>query len=122
VWEWARWCRFTLVAAGLAALVVGGVSIFGQPEREIFYSPDPPLTVCGGHGCTFIYRLEVSNSGAATQGEVIVGLRRDVVAAAILPVRARNYGKLERRVRVWDDGEVRAYALGPAGVEAPGHA
>ncbi len=95
--DWARWCRRALVAAGVVALVMGGVSIFGQPEREILYQPEPPLTVCGEHGCTFIYRLEVGNSGAEPQDEVIVRLRRDVVEAAILPVKARNYGKIERR-------------------------
>lgn len=110
--DWARWCRRALVVAGVVALVMGGVSIFGQPEREILYRPEPPLTVCGEHDCTFIYRLEVGNSGAEPQDEVIVRLRRDVVEAAILPVKARNYGKIERRVRVWDEGDVRAYALG----------
>ena len=110
--DWARWCRRALVAAGVVALVTGGVSIFGQPEREILYQPEPPLAVCGENGCTFIYRLEVGNSGAESQDEVIVRLRRDVVEAAILPVKARNYGKIERRIRVWDEGEVRAYALG----------
>ena len=110
--DWARWCRRALVAAGVVALVMGGVSIFGQPEREILYQAEPPLTVCGSDGCTFIYRLEVGNSGAQPQDEVIVRLRRDVVEASILPVRARNYGKIERRVRVWDEGDARAYALG----------
>jgi len=110
--DWARWCRRALVAAGVVALVMGGVSIFGQPDREILYQPEPPRTVCGAHGCTVIYRLEVGNSGAAPQDEVIVRLRRDVVEAAILPVKARDYGKIERRVRAWDEGSVRAYALG----------
>ena len=110
--DWARWCRWALVAAGVVALAMGGVSIFGQPDREILYQPEPPLTVCGAHGCTFLYRLEVGNSGAGPQDEVIVRLQRDVVEAAILPVKARDYGKIERRVRVWDEGSVRAYALG----------
>jgi hypothetical protein len=110
--DWARWCRPALVAAGVVALVMGGVSIFGQPGHEILYQPEPPLTVCGEHGCTFIYRLEVGNSGAEPQDEVIVRLRRDAVEAAILPVKARDYGKIERCVRVWDEGDVRAYALG----------
>jgi hypothetical protein len=111
--DWARWCRWTLVAAGVLALVSGGVSLFGQPDREILYSADPPLTVCGAHGCTFVYRLEVGNSGAAPQDEVIVRLRREAIQAAILPVRVRDFGRFERRVRAWDEGEVRAYALGP---------
>jgi hypothetical protein len=110
--DWARWCRWALVAAGVVSLAMGGVSIFGQPNREILYQPEPPLTFCGAHGCIFTYRLEVGNSGAAAQDEVIVRLRRDVVEAAILPVTARNYGLIERRVRVWDEGDVRAYALG----------
>jgi hypothetical protein len=110
--DWARWCRWALVAAGAVALVMGGVSIFGQPEREILYQAEPPVTVCGSDGCTFIYRLEVGNSGARPQDQVIVRLRRDVVEASVLPVRARDYGKIERRVHVWDEGDVRAYALG----------
>jgi hypothetical protein len=43
---------------------------------------------------------------------VIVRLRREIVEGAILPVKARNYGKIDRSVRVWDEGSVRAYALG----------
>lgn len=101
------------MAAGGLALVSGGVSLFGQPDREILYSADPPLTVCGAHGCTFVYRLEVGNSGTAPQDEVIVRLRREAIQAAILPVRVRDFGKFERRVRAWDEGGVRAYALGP---------
>ena len=96
--DWARWCRWALVAAGVVALAMGGVSIFGQPDREILYQPEPPLTVCGAHGCTFLYRLEVGNSGAGPQDEVIVRLQRDVVEAAILPVKARDYRSEERRV------------------------
>lgn len=110
--DWARWCRRALVAAGVVALAMGGVSIFGQPAREILYQPEPPLMVCGAHGCTFIYRLEVGNSGGAPQEDVIVRLRRDVAEAAILPVKARDYGKIERPIRVWDEGSIRAYGLG----------
>jgi hypothetical protein len=110
--DWARWCRRALVAGGVVSLAMGGVSIFGQPDREILYQAEPPLTACGAHGCTFIYRLEVGNSGATPQDEVIVRLRREVVEAAILPVRARSFGKIERPVRVWDEGGLRAYALG----------
>jgi hypothetical protein len=112
VLDWARWCRRTLVAVGVLALVSGGVSLFGQPDREILYSADPPLAVCGAHGCTYVYRLEVGNSGAALQDEVIVRLRREAIETAILPVRVRDFGKVERRVRTWDEGDVRAYALG----------
>jgi hypothetical protein len=110
--DWARWCRRALVAAGIGLLAMGGVSIFGQPNREILYQPEPPLTVCGSYGCIFTYRLEVGNSGALAQDEVIVRLRRDVVESAILPVTARNYGLIARHARIWDEGDVRAYALG----------
>jgi hypothetical protein len=112
VLEWARLCRRTLTVVGILALVAGGISIFDQPAREILYQTEPPLSACGREGCTFVYRLEIGNSGAETQDEVIVRLRRDVVEAAILPVKARNYGKIERPVRIWDEGDLRAYALG----------
>jgi hypothetical protein len=36
VWDWARRCPRALLAAGVVALVTGGVSLFGQPDREIF--------------------------------------------------------------------------------------
>jgi len=49
---------------------------------------------------------------AMAQDEVVVRLRRDVVALAVLPVKVRNYGKIDRPVRVWDEDDVRAYALG----------
>jgi hypothetical protein len=113
VLDWARWCRWALVTAGVLVLLGGGVSLFGQPDREILYSADPPLTVCGAHGCTFVYRLEIGNSGAALQDEVIARLRREVIDTAILPVRMRDFGKLDRPVRVWEEGQLRAYALGP---------
>lgn len=83
---WARWCRRALVAAGVLALAMGGVSIFGQPDREILYRRERPVRACGSHGCAFIYRLGVGgDSGAAPQDEVIVRLRRDVVTAAAPP-------------------------------------
>ena len=100
------------MVVGVVALVGGGISIFGQPAREILYQTEPPLAACGRGGCTFVYRLEVGNSGAETQDDVAVRLRRDVVDAAILPVKARNYGKIERPIRIWDEGDVRVYALG----------
>jgi len=112
VLEWARWCRRALIVVGIVALVAGGVSIFGQPAREILYETEPPLAVCGRDGCTFVYRLEVGNSGAEAQDDVIVRLRREVVDAAILPVKVRNYGKIERPVRIRDEGDLRVYALG----------
>jgi hypothetical protein len=112
VLDWARWCRRALVAVGVVALVMGGVSIFGQPDREILYQPEPPLTVCAAQGCTFIYRLEVGNSGAAPQDEVTVRLHRAVVETALLPVRVRDFGKIDRPVREWDEGDLRVYALG----------
>jgi hypothetical protein len=117
VLAWARWCRRALTVLGIVALVAGGISIFGQPAREILYQTEPPLTVCGREGCTFVYRLEIGNSGAEAQDEVIVRLRRDVVEAAILPIKARTYGKIERPVRTWDERDVRAYALGRLATE-----
>jgi hypothetical protein len=34
--DWARWCRRALVSSGVVALALGGVSIFGQPDRVMF--------------------------------------------------------------------------------------
>ena len=39
--DWGRWCRCALVVAGGVALLAGGVSIFGQPDREVLYAADP---------------------------------------------------------------------------------
>jgi hypothetical protein len=112
VLEWGRWWRRALVALGVLMLLRGGVSLFGQPAREILYHADPPLVVCSPRLCTVIYRLEVGNTGSAAQDMVTVRLRRSVVGRAILPVRGRDYGKVERPLQVRDEGEVRAYGLG----------
>jgi hypothetical protein len=34
-----RWCRRALTLVGIVALVSGGISIFGQPAREILCRP-----------------------------------------------------------------------------------
>jgi hypothetical protein len=112
VFEWARWSRRALLVAGAITLIGGGVSLFGQPAREILYHMDPPRTICAAHGCTSVYRLEVGNSGHEPQDQVFVRLRRDVVDRALLPVWVRDFGKIDRRVEVRDEGEVRRYALG----------
>lgn len=111
--DWARWWHRALVALGLFLMVRAGVSLFGQPTREILYVADPPQVVCAGPRCTALYRLEVANTGSAAQDEVTVRLRRAVVDGAILPVKARDYGKFERPLRTRDEGEVRAYGFGP---------
>jgi hypothetical protein len=93
-------------------LATAGVSIFGQPAREVLYSAPPPTVVCHARGCTAIYRLEVGNSGAEAQDEVTVRVRAAVVDRALLPVHVRDFGKIDRPFRVRDEGEVRAYLLG----------
>jgi hypothetical protein len=110
--EWPRWWRRTLVAAGAVLLLGAGVSIFGQPDREVLYQADPPLTVCTPSLCTTVYRLEVGNTGREPVERAVIRLRRAVVARAVLPVKARDYGKFERPVRVAEADGIRAYDVG----------
>lgn len=113
MFPWARWGARALVAAGVVLLWSAGVSIFGQPAREVLYDAAAPLVACHPRGCVALYRLVVGNSGAEVQGQVTVRLRRAVVERAVLPVTVRDFGKLDRPVQVRDEGEARLYALGP---------
>jgi hypothetical protein len=108
-----RGIRHTLLAIGLLVLVGGGASIFRMPEEEVLYSASPPITTCLKSGdCLFIYTLEVGNTGREAQEDVRVRLRRDVVQAAIMPLKVRSFGKVDRRFETSDADGVRTFDLG----------
>lgn len=113
-----RRIRWTLAGAGLVLLLGGGASIFWRPAQEILFSPDPPLRSCAATGCVALYRLEVGNTGRAPQEEVRIRLRSDALAGAVLGPRARDFGKLDRPVRVSEADGVRTIALGRLEPEA----
>jgi hypothetical protein len=110
--------RWLLLVAGLVVVWRGGASVFGQPAREIVYQPEAPLVTCHSRGCLFLYTLEVGNTGREPQEEVVVRLRAPALAGAALPPRARDFGKLDRPVRITEAAGVRAYALGALAPQA----
>jgi hypothetical protein len=104
--------KYVLVAAGVLALLGGGASIFQLPDREVLYAGEPPLRACTSHGCLALYSLEVGNTGTREQPEVLVRLRRAPLDHALLPVRVRAFGKVERPSTASDDADgVRSYSL-----------
>jgi hypothetical protein len=107
-----RGIRLTLVVVGLLVLAGGGVSIFRLPDHEVVFATPPPIIACTKSGCLFIYTLEVGNTGRQDQEDVRVRVRGDVVRAAILPPKVRNFGKVDRPVDIHDEDGVRTFDLG----------
>jgi hypothetical protein len=105
--------RWMLIAIGGLVLVTGGISIFSIPDHEVLYDARPPLVTCMTSGCVSIYTLEVGNTGREMQDDVRVRLRRDAIREPILPPSVRTFGKVDRRVGVRDEDDVRIYDLGP---------
>lgn len=107
-----RAIRWTLGGLGLALLLGGGASIFWRPAREVLYALERSPITCHSAGCIALYRVEVGNTGRELQPEVRVRLHAGIVSTAVLPPRARDFGKIDRPVRVEEDGGVRTFALG----------
>ncbi|MGH7267041.1 MAG: hypothetical protein ACREMB_19645 [Candidatus Rokuibacteriota bacterium] len=109
--------RWTLAAMGVLMLVGGSGSIFWTPADEILYAAAGPRGACGSHGCLGLYTLELGNTGGEVQPDVRVRLRQAVLDSAVLPPKARDYGKFDRPVGVTRDGQTVTYALGEIGPE-----
>ena len=106
--------RWALVAIGGGLLLAGGASIFWTPADEVLYAASGPTGTCTDRaGCVGVYSLEVGNTGRDLQPDVRVRLRAAVVDTAILPPKVRDYGKVDRPVRVTRKGETVTFALGP---------
>jgi hypothetical protein len=106
--------RWALIVIGAGLLLAGGASIFWAPAHEVLYAVSGPTGTCtDGAGCVGLYSLEVGNTGRDLQPEVRVRLRAAVVDAAILPPTVRDYGKVDRPVRVAREGEAVTFVLGP---------
>lgn len=103
--------RWTLIAIGALVLLRGGVSIFSFPEREVLYSPQPPLVVCTSESCFASYTLEVGNTGRTEPVDVRVVLRDEVVGGALLRPKARSFGKVDRPFATSAEDGTRAYTL-----------
>jgi hypothetical protein len=110
---WLRLARWTLAAIGFLLLVRGGVSIFGQPDRETIYAAAAPLVTCVTEGCFARYGLEVGNTGSREQPEIRVRLRAAALEGTALPLRVRDFGKLDRAFQVDDADGVRTVRFGP---------
>ncbi len=100
--------KWGLLVAGALAMWRPGVSLLRTPEYEVLYSPDPPASVCADKHCWALYSLEIGNTGLKPQREVAVRLRREFVARAVTPPRARSFGKIDRPVGITEaQGETR---------------
>lgn len=108
-----RGIRWALAAVGVGLLLTGGASIFARPSHEVLYAASRSPVVCQPSSCLALYRLEVGNTGHATQPDVRLRLRAAVLDTVPVPARVQDFGKVDRSVAVTDAAGVRTYALGP---------
>jgi hypothetical protein len=107
-----RAIRWTLGIAGGLLLLGGAGSIFWQPADEVLYAVSRSPVACHSAGCVAVYRLEVGNTGREAQPDVRVGFRAAWLGGP-LPVRVRDFGKVDRQHTTSEAAGVRTYALGP---------
>lgn len=105
--------RVVWLCAGLLVLLATGVSLFFTPPYETMYNHRLLAPVTGKSGRVICFHiLEIGNTGRRLQHNVDVLFSSRALTRAVMPLRARNYGKVDRQVAVSDDGATTAVSLG----------
>lgn len=105
--------RVLCLGAGLVVLLASGVSVFFTPTYETMYNHRLLVPVAGKSGRVMCFHiLEIGNTGRRLQHNVDVLFSSDALSRALMPLKARNYGKVDRPVAVSDDGATTTVCLG----------
>jgi len=107
-----RSTRWLFAVVGAVLLWRFGISIARAPEHEILYAAGRPLRTCVPENCVTMLNLEVGNTGTAAQSDVRVRFRAAPLAGLALPMKVRNFGKVDRAVEVEEEDGVLVYRLG----------
>jgi hypothetical protein len=89
-----------------------GISILRSPVHEVLYSTGSAPRTCVPAICTTMMTLEVGNTGTADQENVRVRLRAEPLRNLQLPLKVRNFGKVDRAVKLSEVDGQRVYDLG----------
>jgi hypothetical protein len=105
----SRWA-FGLIGALL--LWRAGISIFRTPAHEVLFSAAAPMRTCLASVCTNLLVMQVGNTGSEPQENVRVRFRAVPLQASPLPMTVRNFGIVDRPVKMTEAAGERVYDLG----------
>lgn len=102
------------ISYGLAAVVLlfSQISLFGVPDFEILYSPEPSQRICHKRQCITLYRMSIGNTGSMPQQEVRIRLAFSEDDEFALPIKVMNFGKVPRPVKISKVGQETFISLG----------
>ena len=107
-----RVVRWGFAIVGALMLARAGITIFHTPRHEVLFSTQSPLRACVPKGCTTLMLLEVGNAGSKDQDNVRVRLRAEPLRNLQLPLKVRNFGTVDRPVKMTEADGQRVYDLG----------
>jgi hypothetical protein len=98
--------------AGILILLVWGVSIFFTPSYEVMFNHQLLPAVPSGQGKLYVHILEVGNTGGNLQENVNILFSSNALSFQIMPLKIKNFGKVDRKVEITEDDVVTRIALG----------
>jgi hypothetical protein len=107
-----RAVRWGLTIFATLFLWRAGISILRSPEHEVLYSAGSAFRTCVPSICTTMLTLQVGNTGTAAQENVRVRLQAEPLRDLMLPLKVRNFGKVDRPVKLQEIDGQRVYDLG----------
>lgn len=104
-----RWLAFFLVA--LFIFLVYGVWIASTPEYETMFNHKTLPQVRTENAIMDCHIIEVGNTGRKIQDAIDIAFLTDAYETVALKPKARNYGKVDRRVDVTKSGDTTVMRL-----------
>ena len=105
--------RLLFPVAGVFILLVCGISIFSIPAYEVMYNHSLlPVVSTNNSGTLHFHILEIGNTGRKQQQNVDILLSSHALSYQLLPPKAKNFGKVDRKVEITKDDQTTRIALG----------
>lgn len=104
-----KWLAFFLIAVFI--FLVGGVWIASTPEYETMYNYSTLPRVRTENAVVDCHIIEVGNTGRKVQDSIDIAFFTDAYDTVVLKPKARNYGKVDRRVETRRSGDTTVMRL-----------
>jgi hypothetical protein len=105
--------RLFFPAVGIVILIFWGVSIFSTPSFEIMYNHRLLPVMNTKKGALYAHILEIGNTGRNLQENVDILFSNDALAYQVMRTQVKNFGKVDRKVRIFKNDTTTRIALGP---------
>jgi len=104
--------KLLIPLAGVLIVLFGGVSVFFTPSHEVMFNHHLLPMVNSKEGTLCIHIIEIGNTGGNLQDKVDILLSSDALSFQAIPLQAKNFGKVDRKVEITEDEVTTRVALG----------